>query len=268
MKGQIMDWIKVKAEHISPEYSDSQVGALIRFQLLVARLKRVPTDKELFREVSKKNWSKLLESMELIYSSTEVGPDLVANKVLEDVEKIERKREVSRNSSKKLRSRHKESDASRDVGSDGACDVPDKIRVDKSREYKKTNNNLIDQKTLIDNKTYEECFNLIWSKYPRKEGRKGALTHFKASIKNPVDFQDIQVALYNYLEKIRVEKVKPQFVMQGKTWFNNWKDYIFYQPIEIVGNDKISRTMNAAKNFLSGDYDEDELFLGSIAKAN
>ena len=44
-RGARMDWIKVKAEHISGEYSDAQVGALVRFQLLVGRLKRVPTDK-------------------------------------------------------------------------------------------------------------------------------------------------------------------------------------------------------------------------------
>lgn len=84
--------------------------------------------------------------------------------------------------------------------------VLDKIRVDKKRE---------------DSVVFD--FDILWSKYPNKDGKKEAYRHFKTSVLTDKDFQDIQVALENYLSS---EKVKKGFIKNGSTWFNNWRDWI------------------------------------------
>jgi hypothetical protein len=69
-------------------------------------------------------------------------------------------------------------------------------------------------------------FTQIWAKYPRKEGMKEAFRHFTASIKNERDLIDIQSALKNYKAHLIAANTEPQFVKQGATWFNNWRDWI------------------------------------------
>ncbi len=68
-------------------------------------------------------------------------------------------------------------------------------------------------------------FDNIWSKYPKRVGRKAALKHFYASVKTEKDHDDIHLALENYLKS---ERVKENFIQNGSTWFNNWRDWIDY----------------------------------------
>lgn len=70
-------------------------------------------------------------------------------------------------------------------------------------------------------------FDLVWAKYPNKDGRKAAERYFHASVKTPEDFEAINQALENYLKS---DKVKNNFIKNGSTWFNNWKDWITYVP--------------------------------------
>ncbi|MCP4049887.1 MAG: hypothetical protein GY730_04190 [bacterium] len=87
-----MDWVKIKSEHVSPSLSDAQVGALVRFQLLTARLKRMPNDKEISKEASIKNWKSLVKELLI----NDVTPEDIALKVLEDVDSISAKRTKER----------------------------------------------------------------------------------------------------------------------------------------------------------------------------
>lgn len=68
-------------------------------------------------------------------------------------------------------------------------------------------------------------FEDIWSKYPKKDGRKAAERSFKASVKTEQDYADIQKALKNYLDSSDVAR---GFIKNGSTWFNNWQDWINY----------------------------------------
>lgn len=73
-----------------------------------------------------------------------------------------------------------------------------------------------------------QAFNFedVYSKYPSKIGKKAALAHFKASIKNEKDMDDIHTALNNYLKS---ERVKRGIIQNAATWFNNWRDWIDYE---------------------------------------
>ena len=75
-----------------------------------------------------------------------------------------------------------------------------------------------------------EVFEYLWSKYPKKLGKKAAEKHFRASVKNQADFGRVEKALNNYLENLRVNDVDHQFVMHGSTFFYNWEDWETYEP--------------------------------------
>lgn len=68
----------------------------------------------------------------------------------------------------------------------------------------------------------------VWAKYPNKDGRNLAERSFKASVKTEQDFNDINLALENYLKS---EKVQKGFVKNGSTWFNNWRDWVEVTPV-------------------------------------
>lgn len=66
-------------------------------------------------------------------------------------------------------------------------------------------------------------FNMVWERYPNKDGKKSAERYFKASVKTQDDLNDINKALDNYLKS---DKVQKGFIKNGSTWFNNWKDWL------------------------------------------
>ena len=77
--------------------------------------------------------------------------------------------------------------------------------------------------TIHTDSTLQFPFEDVYKNYPNKVGKREALRHFEASVKNDQDWLDIQAALKNYLESERVAK---GFVQNASTWFNNWRDWI------------------------------------------
>lgn len=80
-----------------------------------------------------------------------------------------------------------------------------------------------DPKRMTDSVLDEE-FDALWSKYPRRIGKKDALRHYKAARKEAIRFEDIDRGLDKYIEYCRG---KPeQYIMQGSTWFcgHHWED--------------------------------------------
>jgi hypothetical protein len=75
------------------------------------------------------------------------------------------------------------------------------------------------QKPLLD------FFEELWKAYPRKEGKKGALRHYRATVKTDDDMDRIDGALGNYLHRLESNDTAPQFIQKGETWFNNWQDW-------------------------------------------
>jgi hypothetical protein len=74
-----------------------------------------------------------------------------------------------------------------------------------------------------------ECFDLIWSKYPNKQGKKTAEGHYNSTVKSEEDYKDICTALSNYISYIENPNTF-QGYKHGATWFNNWKDWITFVP--------------------------------------
>jgi len=89
--------------------------------------------------------------------------------------------------------------------------VKDKYKVKDKVEVKDK-----DKKAIFD-------FDTIWDQYPDKSGKKQAKKHFNVSVKNNQDWENIIIALNNYLQSGRV---KNGYIQKGSTWFNNWQDWI------------------------------------------
>jgi hypothetical protein len=70
-------------------------------------------------------------------------------------------------------------------------------------------------------------FEYVWNLYPKRPrgSKKGAATHFVAHIKTEQDMADILAALDNYKDELRERQTENQWIKDGKTWFNNFRDY-------------------------------------------
>lgn len=70
-----------------------------------------------------------------------------------------------------------------------------------------------------------QFFEKLWAVYPKKDGKKQAMRHYFATVKNEDDMERINLALGNYLDHIEKTGTKPQYIKNGSTWFNNWTDW-------------------------------------------
>ena len=89
------------------------------------------------------------------------------------------------------------------------------ISIDKNSIDK--NNNIIN---------FEHEFNQLWAIYPRKQGKKRAFEAYKRSRKKGIEYEVIKNGVNAYLSYIENEKVKPQYIKQGSTFFSQdaWND--------------------------------------------
>lgn len=123
-----MDWTKIKIKHfVSSNLSYTEKGRLITLIALTAMLEREPTKKEIRQFCGKPalNWTQSDHNLD------KFCPQNVIKKVLEDVQKVHHKKEVSRETSTRYRKERKKSDTSRDT----SCDTTDKIREEKIYTY-------------------------------------------------------------------------------------------------------------------------------------
>lgn len=68
-----------------------------------------------------------------------------------------------------------------------------------------------------------EIFEKCWNEYPNRDGKKAAIKHYKASVKSIEEARELFVAIQRYKEQ--VEGKDPQYIKNGSTFFNNWRDY-------------------------------------------
>jgi len=109
---------------------------------------------------------------------------------------------------------------------------------------------VVSNKILVSNmikESKEELFNKIWEKYPNKDGKKSALAHFLVSVNSQKDWDDINIALRNYLGS---DRVKNGYIKNGSTWFNNWRDGINFKGASKGDglSDKNRRSLSAIAN--------------------
>jgi hypothetical protein len=75
-------------------------------------------------------------------------------------------------------------------------------------------------------KDLENEFEQLWSRYPKKEGKKQAKKSFIKARKENVSLEKINSGLNDYINYIQAQNVEPQYIKHGSTWFNGecWND--------------------------------------------
>lgn len=89
-----------------------------------------------------------------------------------------------------------------------------------------SNSNSIDITNNISSKDLEEEFEVIWKEYPRKQGKSNALKSYIKARKKSTTYEEVLIGLEKYVNYITIEKIQPQYIKQGSTWFNQecWND--------------------------------------------
>ena len=86
-------------------------------------------------------------------------------------------------------------------------------------------------------KQLEDEFESLWSIYPKKQGKSKALEYYIAArnAKEPTTFEEVENGINAYNFNIKENKIDPQFIKHGSTWFKQqcWKDdYTVYKKQE------------------------------------
>ncbi len=110
-----------------------------------------------------------------------------------------------------------------------------------------------------------QAFEKAWSSYPgKKDGKKGSIGHWNASIKKSEDLGRYQDAIDNYSETVRLERLTgfPTLNFKhAKTWFNNWQDYIPAKEPTVV-----EEPLEPAKPRVRGDPETEKLWEDVLEK--
>lgn len=103
---------------------------------------------------------------------------------------------------------------------------------DKNNSQKRESKKNKEPKSELSDSVRYQHFETIWSRYPKRMGKKEAYRHYKASVLKEIDMKRIEHALENYLDSEYGGANKEiKYVQQGKVWFNNWEDWEHGEPI-------------------------------------
>ncbi len=105
--------------------------------------------------------------------------------------------------------------------------VPYKSLVSKNKSKnidKDKDIHIVAKKKVNGKGLYPELFDKLWEAYPSKDGKRDALKHFKATVRNDVDCNNIEIALDNYINHLKSNDWKRP--KNGSTWFNGWQDWV------------------------------------------
>ena len=92
-----------------------------------------------------------------------------------------------------------------------------------------TNKKSADALPSIDAASLKTEFDILWTLYPRKEGKSTAERDYikaRKDKKNPVTFEEVKQGIERYIAYIKAEKMERRFIKQGSTWFHQrcWED--------------------------------------------
>ena len=88
----------------------------------------------------------------------------------------------------------------------------------KNYQYKE----ITKESNKANDQSLEERFEKIWAEYPRKQGKKDALRHYKAWIKASTKHTDEYLLdkLEKYKAYLKANNTELRYVQKGSTWFN------------------------------------------------
>lgn len=88
------------------------------------------------------------------------------------------------------------------------------------------NNTSINNTSINNKRNIKESFEELWKLYPNKKGKAESYKKFTKAIKEGVSLETIKEGILKYINYIEIEHIKPQYIKNGSTWFNQkcWED--------------------------------------------
>ena len=116
-----------------------------------------------------------------------------------------------------------EADAKRTPKQNEALQSPSPSPVSNKKANPVNNSSTTHHRNTAPSALGVDVFETLWAQYPNKDGRKAALSHFKATVKTAEDLERCLSALESYKAHLALHPQKP--IKNGSTWFNNWRDW-------------------------------------------
>lgn len=87
---------------------------------------------------------------------------------------------------------------------------------------------------------YENEFEKLWNLYPNKKGKSKSLTKYILARKKGTTYEQVFKGINNYIEYIKKNKISPQYIKHGDTYFNNqcWLDEYDHEKNNMSNNDE------------------------------
>jgi len=112
-------------------------------------------------------------------------------------------------------------------------------------------------KSRVTRDIIEFDFESVYDRYPKKSAKAKCIAKMKASVKNDLDFSNLNKALTNYIALVEEDKAKgfeKRAWKDAPTFFNNWNDFIDAETetqrnerLKKEKNEKLEKEMEAKK---------------------
>lgn len=102
--------------------------------------------------------------------------------------------------------------------------------VTDSEQTRRIDKNRLDKNRIDKNKTDSDSimseFEELWRLYPKKEGKKAALSAYQRAVKAGTTKEQVEKGIKAYINHIQQNKIESRFIKQGSTYFNQeaWND--------------------------------------------
>lgn len=79
----------------------------------------------------------------------------------------------------------------------------------------------------------------LYKKYPKKEGKMDGMFKLAALLKTDEDLEKFESCFNKYMEKLRAEKTKPEFIKMWSTFCNQYLDFEDWAPTQTPQQEEI-----------------------------
>lgn len=95
----------------------------------------------------------------------------------------------------------------------------DKNRIEENRIDNAQNENAVRKLTELD-------FEIVYSFYPRKEGKSAGFKKIRSQLKTHQDLDDLRKAIDNYSTFLKRNGTEARFIKHFSTFMNEWRDWL------------------------------------------
>ena len=130
-------------------------------------------------------------------------------------------------------------------------EVDTEVRLGKSKSKNRLGKDSQDDIVHPKPSELREEFDVLWSMYPKKQGKVDACKHYQKARKSGTTYEEVGRGICAYNEYIKANRIDMQYVKMGSTFFSqkSWQDdWSIRHPRQESRNDLFARLYEEHKN--------------------